>query len=199
MYSSASVEKSEVLQFLHGSRYIMLEIFTTIYASGVVVFGVSIEIYILTPWVIAMCVQVAQICHSRATTTISIVWVLKIVFLFLAVELNHWNFRKYRDYKDKFNKSGRALQRQALIFSVSMLFLSATGLTALYAGVRKSLPLYCPYDTNHCGIVELIALEMRKQSQQGKVFHEGGDMEEHPKQVIQKMRFTEWSLQTNSE
>ncbi|CAF1293345.1 unnamed protein product [Didymodactylos carnosus] len=140
MYSSTSVDKSEVLQFFHGSRYVALEIFTTVYASGVPAFGVSVEIYLLIPYVIVTSILVARKCGSKATTTIAIVWVLKIVFIFIAVEMNHWNFRKYRDYKEKFNTSARALQRQALIFSVSMLFLSAPGLKALYAGVHKSLP-----------------------------------------------------------
>ncbi|CAF0813953.1 unnamed protein product [Didymodactylos carnosus] len=128
MYSSTSVDKSEVLQFFHGSRYVALEIFTTVYASGVPAFGVSVEIYLLIPYVIVTSILVARKCGSKATTTIAIVWVLKIVFIFIAVEMNHWNFRKYRDYKEKFNTSARALQRQALIFS---------------------------YDTSHCGIVEL--------------------------------------------
>ena len=162
MYTSTANEISELLQFIHGSRYIEVEVFTTVYASGVAAFGASIEMYILLPHAIINCILISVNCHSKATLDTAIIWVVKLTFVFAAVEITYRNFRKYYDYdgvienrSKKFNKTARSIQRQALIFSVSMLFLSASGLKALQSGVHTSLPLFCPYDTSHCGIVEL--------------------------------------------
>lgn len=154
MYSSVNIDKSPSLQFLHGSRYLALEIFIVIYASGVPAFGVSIEIYILIPYVIGVCILSARNCGGPIVLT-GVFWVLKVFFLLVAIEIVHRNFKKYHDYIDSFKPSARSMLRQALWFSVTMLFLSASGLKALYNAVSPTTPLYCPYNMRHCGIIDL--------------------------------------------
>jgi hypothetical protein len=86
---------------------------------------------------------------------IAVVWVLRIVFLCVLAAFTHWNFIRYHNHKKNFNAVARTLQRQALWFSVGVLFISANGLNAIYAGVFNSLPSHCQYDSHHCGIIEL--------------------------------------------
>ncbi|CAF1125896.1 unnamed protein product [Rotaria sp. Silwood1] len=155
MYSSNSMEKPDSLTFLHGSRYVAVETLVIIYASGVAAFGISVEIYILIPMAIVNCILVARNCGSSAKTIAAAVWVVKITFLFVTVELCYRNFRKLRGYKENFASSARAMFRQALLFSVTMLFLSSPGLRAFNNATNKSLPKPCAYETKHCGIVNL--------------------------------------------
>ena len=154
MYSSTDGYKSSVLLFLHGSRYLALEIFTVIYASGVPAFGVSIEIYILIPYAIGTCILTARNCGGPIVLT-GIFWIFKVVFLLVAIEVVHRNFRELKDYKENYKKSSRAMLRQALWFSVTMLFLSASGLKALYNAIDPNSLLFCAYDRSHCGIIDL--------------------------------------------
>lgn len=155
MYASTATEKSDVLKFLHGSRYLALEILVIIYASGVAAFGTSVEIYPLFLYVIANCILVVRNCGGSSMTRAAIVWVFKVFFLFLAVELCYWNFRKLVDYENRFNSSARVMLRQALMFSITMLFLSSPGLETLYFAINKSLPHSCIYEISTCGIIDL--------------------------------------------
>jgi hypothetical protein len=155
MYSSRTVEKSDFLKFLHGSRYLALEILVIIYSSGVAAFGMSFEIYPLFLHNIANCVLIVQNCGGSDMVNTTILWVIKVFFLLIAVELCHRNFRKLRDYNNNFNSSTRAMLRQALYFSVTILLLDSLGLGTLYHAIDKFLPRLCAYETGHCGIVDL--------------------------------------------
>lgn len=156
MYSSYSM-KSDILTFLHGSRYVALEILVIVYASGVAAFGISIEIYIFIPKVIINCVLAACNCGGPAEKFTTAVWIVKIVFVFVTVEACYHNFRKWKNYDNNFHQSACAMLRQALLFSGTMLFLSSSGLRAVYNGTSKNLPKLCPYDTQRCGIINIYA------------------------------------------
>ena len=155
MYSSTATNKSDALRFLHGSRHLALEILIIIYASGVATFGVSVEIYPLFLHAIVNCILVARNCDSSSMLKTSIIWIFKLFFLFVSVELCHRNFRKLRGYNERFNSSSHAVLRQALIFSVTMMFLSSSGFSALYYAINKSLLHPCVYKNNACAIVDL--------------------------------------------
>jgi hypothetical protein len=155
MYSSIINEKSDVLKFLHGSRYISLEIVTIIYSSGVAAFGISIEIYLFVPYVIVNCILVARNCHSGQEMITAILWIVKIICLFVAIELCYRNLRKLPNYETNFNSSARTMLRQALLFTVTMLFLCSPGLRALYDTINRDLPNLCTYATAQCGVTDL--------------------------------------------
>ena len=155
MYSSVTNEKSDVLKFLHASRHIGLEIIMVIYLSGAVTFGISIEIYIFVPYVIVNCVLVAQNCGGASETITGIIWIVKIVCLFLGIELCYRNFRKLPEYQKAFSSAARVISGQVLWFSVTILFLSSPGLRALYDAINKNLPNQCVYATRQCGIIDL--------------------------------------------
>ena len=143
MYSSITSEKSDVLKFLHGSRYISLEIVAIIYASGVAAFGISIEVYLFVPYVIVNCILAIRNCGSRPETITAIIWIVKIVCVFLPIELCYRNLRKLLEYKTNFNSSTRTMLWQALLFTVTMLFLCSPGLRALYDAINRDLPELC--------------------------------------------------------
>jgi hypothetical protein len=153
--SSISTERSQDLHFVYVSRFIGQELIITFYISGAIAFGAGVEIFIFILHAIVNCVLLSRNGCSRVVMAMQIIWVLKLVFLGIFAQLLYWNFRKYYKYDDDFKVVARALQRQAFIYSVSILIVSADSLSAIYAGVYKSLPFYCQYDTNHCGIVEL--------------------------------------------
>jgi hypothetical protein len=155
IYSSETTNKSDILKFLHGSRYLALDTLLLIYSIGVAAFGISIEIHPLFLHIIVNCILVARNCGGSAMIKIAILWIMKVFFLLVSIELCYRNFRKLRKYNEYFNSSAHAMLRQALLFSVSMLFLSSSGLRTLYHAINKSLPNLCKYNTSHCGIVNL--------------------------------------------
>lgn len=155
MYSSTLQEKTSSLQFIHGLRYIPIEIMAIIYASSAAVFGVCIEIYLLILQATINVILIAQNCDGSDTVTNEILWLIKLIIFFPCVELCHRNFRKLSQYDRFFNSSARSMLRQALLLGIPMLAENLAGLRALYRASNVGLSHLCKYETTHCGILDM--------------------------------------------
>lgn len=155
MYSWNPINKPDSLIFIHGSRHIAMEILVIIYISGTAVFGISVEVYLFIPISIINCALAIQNCHGTSETIMTILWILKNIYLFVTVELCYRNVRELRQYETNVASSAHAMLRQALLFSITMIFLSSSGLRTLYHAVNQNSLLHCSYDTKHCGIINL--------------------------------------------
>jgi hypothetical protein len=128
----------------------LYDIFTIIYASGSATFGFSYEIYPLI--LLALINFILAFCNCDTKQTIRAgFWIFKTVCLIIATELCYYNFKQLDDYKDKFSKATKHMLRYAIIFTVTMIFLMAPGLRAVYESTTGE----CLYKTDLCNVIEL--------------------------------------------
>ena len=153
--SSNSNYKTNALQFIHGSSYIPIEICTIVYASGAGAFGTGVEMYILLLQAVANVILLAVNCRGSDEFTNGIIWIVKLILLFVSVELCYRNFHKLRMHREHLNSSTRSMLRQALIVGATMLVENLTGIRAVYRAANMHIPHHCTYEMQHCGYINL--------------------------------------------
>jgi hypothetical protein len=150
----------KILNFLFGSSYSLKDISSIIYASGGAAYGVSIEIYLILPLVIINSIFALCNCgvNHRETIT-SIVYIIKTVALFTGTELSYHNFKRFtfqRSYQLYHQTASRAMLRQSIYLTVTIMLLVAPGLRSIYNVVQFK----CPYSNEtiietHCNIIDI--------------------------------------------
>ena len=160
-YSNLFGSPNLTLQFLFSAGSMILKDITSIiYASGAAAYGISFEIYFILPIVIVNCVLASVNCSiNHGETLASITYIVKTILLFLAVELGYQNFKRFKfqqSYKMHHQTATRAMLRQSLYFSVTIMFFVSPVMRGIYSGLR----LKCPYrnqiaNGSRCIIIEL--------------------------------------------
>ena len=143
MFSSLSSEKSTSLKFLHGTQYIVIEIAVIIYTSGLAAFGLSVEVYLLLPHAIANSVVASKHCGGSNLAISESFWVAKMIFMVFAVEMCYRNLRRRPCYVESFNRSARAMLKQALLFCGTVSIQNLSGVRAVYHTTYIALPDGC--------------------------------------------------------
>ena len=149
-----------VLTFLFGSSYSLKDISAIIYASGTAVYGISIEIYFILPVIIINCILAIINCgiNHRETVT-SIVYIVKALALLAGTELSYQNFKRFtfqQSYKLHYQIASRAILRQSIYLTVTIIFLVSPGLRSIYNAVRVK----CPYSNrtitdSQCNMIDI--------------------------------------------
>jgi hypothetical protein len=134
-----------LLNFLFGSSYSLKDISSILYASGAAVYGTSIEIYLILPFVIVNCILAMINCDvNNSEARSSIIYIFKTIALVISNELAYQNFKRFtykNSYKLHCQTSSRSMLRQSIYLSVTIIFLVSPGLRSIYNSVR----LKCPY------------------------------------------------------
>lgn len=144
-YSHLIKPSSVPLNFLFIASYSWKDVSSILYASGAAAYGVSIEIYIIIPFLIinpAFAIKNCGIDHGE--TVDSLTYIAKVVALFLGTELSHQNFKRFtyqKSYKLHYLAATRAMLRQSIYLTITIMFLVSPGLRAIYNAAR----LKCPY------------------------------------------------------
>lgn len=126
------------------------DIWTILYASGSAAFGVSYEIYPLLIMTIINFILAIHNCDGRQKL-IAGFWLVKTVFLMIATQLCYYNFARLGDYEKTFSQATKYMLRHALVFVVTMIFLMAPGLRAVYEGITGE----CSYTVAQCNVIEM--------------------------------------------
>jgi hypothetical protein len=134
-----------ILNFLFGSSYSLKDISAIIYASGAAIYGASIEIYLIFPLVIINCVLSVKNCGiNHNETKSSIIYIAKAIALFMGTELAYQNFKRFtfqQSYQLHYQTASRAMLRQSIYLTVTIILLVSPGLRSVYSRVRFK----CPY------------------------------------------------------
>lgn len=158
-YSGIMKPSMTLLNFLFGSSYSLKDISAIIYASGAAAYGVSIEFYLILPILIGNSIFAILNCgFEHQETTGSIVYIVKVSALLAGTELSYQNFQRFtfqQSYRSHYQSSCRAILRQSIYLTVTILFLVAPGLRAINNAVRFK----CPYFNEtiavaHCSMID---------------------------------------------
>jgi hypothetical protein len=139
-YSNIMKPSMIVLNFLFGSHYSLKEISAIIYASGAAAYGTSFEIYLILPFVIVNCILATNNCtvnHSEVRS--SIIDIFKTIALLAGTELSYHNFQRFtfqQSYKLHYRTASRAMLRQSVYLTVTIIFLVSPGLRSVYNAVQ---------------------------------------------------------------
>ena len=160
MYNNITESSTTVLNFLHGSSLPLKDISTIIYASGAAIYGSSIEIYLILPSSIVNSILAVTNCginHLGAQS--SITDIVKVIAIFLGAELSYQNFKRFtfqQSYQLHYRTASRAMLRQSIYLTVTIIFLVSPGLRSVYNGVKFK----CPYSNgtitrSHCNVIDI--------------------------------------------
>ena len=147
------------LNFLFGSSYSLSDISGIIYASGAVAYGASIEIYLILPLSILNAIFAIHNCgFDPQETIVSIGYIIKVLALLVGTELSYQNFQRFtfqQSYRLHYQSACRAMLRQSIYLTVTILFLVAPGLRAIHSAVQFK----CPYSNEtivvaHCSMID---------------------------------------------
>ncbi len=150
----------KILNFLFGSSYSLKDISSIIYASGGAAYGISIEIYIILPLIVINSIFAIYNCGmNRRETITSIVYIIKAAALFAGTELSYQNFKRFtfqRSYQLCYQTASRAMLRQSIYLTVTIIFLIAPGLRSTYNTVQSK----CPYSNEtiieaRCNMIDI--------------------------------------------
>jgi hypothetical protein len=160
-YSNVIKSSKIILNFLFGFSFLLKNVNAIGYASTAAAYGISVEIYILIPFLILNAILAIMNCgidHGEARG--SFIFMLATLALFLGTELSHQNFKRFtyqQSYKLSYLAATRAMLRPSIYLSVTMLFLVSSSLRAIYNAAR----LKCPYvyDTTNGSYCHLIDMD----------------------------------------
>ena len=160
VYSNTIQSPNVMFNFLFSSSYSLKDISSIIYASGAAAYGASIEIYILLPLVCLNGIFAVINCGIHQSKTIdSIMYIVKTVMLLSATELSFQNFKRFtcqQSYKLYYQNATRAILRQSLYLSVTIIFLVSPGLRTVYNGVKfKCHYKYWNANESYCNIIDI--------------------------------------------
>lgn len=146
--------------FLFGSSHSLLEISAILYTTGTAVYGISFEIYMILPLVIINCLILHNNCgiHHQETKTM-IIYCFKALALFIGTELCYQNFKRFtfhQSYELHSQKASRAILRQSIYLTVTIMFLISPGLRSIYNTVQFK----CPYlnkslNETQCNLIDI--------------------------------------------
>lgn len=150
------------LNFLFGSSYSLKDIAAITYASGAVAYGASIEIYIILPLSALNAIFAIHNCgFDHQETIASIVYIIKACALLLGTELSYQNFQRFtfqQSYRLHYQSACRAMLRQSIYLTVTILFLVAPGLRAIHSAVRFK----CPYSNETSAIARCSMIDFER-------------------------------------
>jgi hypothetical protein len=149
-FAYSSVLDSLPAKVFFGFKTPLNDIAAVLYASGSATFGFWYEIYIFLPLVIVNFILALCNCDDRQRV-IAGLGLLKVICIFIAVQSFYFNFTKIKKYKENFSKATNYMMKHALIFAVTMMFLMAPGLQAIYDSVVGE----CPYTITRCNVIEI--------------------------------------------
>ena len=155
------IGSSIALNFLSHAVYPWKDITSIIYGSGAAAYGVSIEIYLIIPLLTMNTIVAVINCHiNHSKTTRSLLYMVKVLILFSGTELSHQNFRRFR-YRESYQlfyvAATRAMLRQSIYLIITIMFLIAPGLRAIYNAARHKCSY--GYEKSNETICQLIEIE----------------------------------------
>ena len=147
--------------FLYTAVYPWKDIYSIIYASGAAAYGVSIEIYLIIPLLTINAITAIINCRINHNETIrSLFNLVKTLGLFAGTELSHQNFRRFQyrqSYQLHFLVATRAMLRQSTYLIITIIFLIAPSLRAIYNAARHKCSY--GYEKSNETICQLIEIE----------------------------------------
>lgn len=148
------------LNFLFLASYSLKDISAIVYASGAAAYGISIEVYLFIPFTIVNSIFAIINCGIHHAETIdSYTYVIKIIALFISTELAHQNFKRFtyqQSYKLHYLAATRAMVRQSIYLTVTIIFLVSPGLRAIYNATRfKCLYVHETNNGSSCNLIDL--------------------------------------------
>ncbi len=155
-------------RFAYNLNFVIYETSIIIYASCAPAMGVGIECSALLIVSIINLIA-AKINCEWVEVEIAIFWIVKTILLILGTKLAHVNFVKSfpKSYLKAFNSSASNMLHQALLFSITMLFLMAPGFRAIWDAADEDR--HCNYTNQTCHFFNMLR----------PVFHEGDICEIH--------------------
>jgi hypothetical protein len=159
-FSNLMKSSSTVLNFLFYGCYPWKEIYAIIYASGAAAYGISIEIYLIFPFIIVNTVLAIINCSIVHSATISIVaYFVKAVALCVATELTHQNFKRFtyqQSYKLHYQAATRVMLRQSIYIAITIMFVVSPGLRGIYNAARFKCPYsYKTTNDSYCNVIDI--------------------------------------------
>lgn len=136
-------------RFAYNLNFIAYEISAIIYASGAPAMGLSIESIPLLGLSILNPVAANHNCENHEVTVTRFL-IAKTSALLLGTELMYRNFVKKfpNSYQESFNSSATNMLYQSLLFSMTMLFIMAPGLRAVWDAADMNR--HCKYTMKTC-------------------------------------------------
>ena len=159
-FSNLMKSSSTILNFLFIGCYPWKDIYAIIYASGAAAYGISIEIYLILPFIIVntiLAIINCSIVHSATIT--SITYFTKAVALYVATELTHQNFKRFtyqQSYKLHYQAATRVMLRQSIYLAITIMFVVSPGLRGVYNAARfKCSYRYKTTNDSYCNVIDI--------------------------------------------
>jgi hypothetical protein len=154
VFSDKFPPTGHVRLLLLGSNSVLYEVAAMIYASGAAVFGTTFDAYFLIFFSGANCYLTHKYCQMETLNVDSILWIFRVLFFFIYIELAHRNFKMLKNYWSAYENSSRAMLLQTIFFAFTVLFLISPGWRTVYLNIVLQPPT-CSYRISECGIADL--------------------------------------------